>query len=88
MTITMHEETASDSAIGFGFAEIAYMLRMFDTAPAKKSAEVLRLEREVDAERLCVAGGSSLLARGFASVGDDLELEGPAVAVAYALAKA
>lgn len=88
MTITMHEETASDSAIGFGFAEIAYMLRMFDTAPAKKSAEVLRLEREVDAERLCVAGGSSLLARGFASIGDDLELEGPAVAVAYALAKA
>ena len=88
MTITMQEETASDSAIGFGFAEIAYMLKMFGTAAAKKSAEVLRLEAEVDTERLCVAGGSSLLARGFASIGEDLELEGPAVAVAYALAKA
>ena len=84
----MQEETASDSAIGFGFAEIAYMLRMFGTPAAKKSAEVLRLEGEVDTERLCVAGASSLLARGFASIGEDLELEGPAVAVAYALAKA
>ncbi|MFW0772449.1 hypothetical protein ACLRGI_04705 [Paenarthrobacter nitroguajacolicus] len=83
---TMHEET--DSAIGFGFAELAFMIRMFDTKPAKKSAEVFRLEAEVATERLCVAGGSSLLAKGFASVGDDLELEGPAVAVAYALAKA
>ncbi|WP_146033107.1 hypothetical protein [Arthrobacter sp. AFG20] len=88
MTTTMQEETASDSAIGFGFAEIAYMLRMFGTPAAKKSAEVLRLERELATERLCVAGASSLLARGFASIGEDLELEGPAVAVAYALAKA
>lgn len=64
------------------------MLKIFGTAAAKKSAEVLRLEVEVDTERLCVAGGSSLLARGFASIGEDLELEGPAVAVAYALAKA
>ena len=88
MTITLQEETANDSAIGFGFAEIAYMLRMFGTAAARKSAEVLRLEPEVDTERLCVAGGSSLLARGFASIGEELELEGPAVPVAYALAKA
>jgi hypothetical protein len=79
---------ASDTAVGFGFAEIAYMLKMFGTAAAKKSTEILRLEAEVDTERLCVAGCSSLLARGFASIGDDLELEGPAVAVAYALAKA
>ena len=88
MTTTMQAETANGSAIGFGFAEIAYMLRMFGTAAAKKSAEVLRLEAEVDTERLCVAGCSSLLARGFASIGEDLELEGPAVPVAYALAKA
>ncbi|MFC8040117.1 hypothetical protein ACFUOZ_12245 [Paenarthrobacter sp. NPDC057355] len=86
MTITSPEET--DSAIGFGFAEIAFMLRMFDTAAARKSAEVFRLEAEVATERLCVAGGSSLLAKGFASVQEDLELQGPAVAVAYALAKA
>lgn len=86
MTITTQEET--DSAIGFGFAELAFMIRMFDTKPARKSAEVFRLEAEVATERLCVAGGSSLLAKGFASVRDDLELEGPAVAVAYALAKA
>jgi len=88
MTTTIQQETASDSAVGFGFAEIAYMLKLFGTASATKSAEVLRLEAEVDTERLCVAGGSSLLARGFASIGEDIELEGPAVAVAYALAKA
>ncbi|MDQ0690063.1 hypothetical protein [Arthrobacter sp. W4I7] len=88
MTPIVQEETATDTAVGFGFAEIAYMLRLFGTAPAKKSAEVLRLEAEVDAERLCAAGASSLIGRGFATIGEDLELQGPAVAVAYALAKA
>ncbi|MBT2567331.1 hypothetical protein J7I84_12655 [Arthrobacter sp. ISL-85] len=88
MTPTLQEETAPDSAVGFGFAEVAFMLKMFGTASATKSAEVLRLEAEVDTDRLCVAGASSLLGRGFATIGEDLELEGPAVAVAYALARA
>jgi hypothetical protein len=77
-----------DTAVGFGFAEIAYLIRRFDTDAARKSSQVLRLEEEVQSSPICIAGGSSLLGRGFASVGDDLELEGPAVPTAYALSKA
>jgi hypothetical protein len=77
-----------DTAVGFGFAEIAYLIRRFDTDAARKSAQVLRLDEEVHSDPICIAGGSSLLGRGFASVDDDLELEGPAVPTAYALSRA
>ena len=88
MTTSIESTEASDTAVGFGFAEIAYMIRMFDTDSAKKSAQVLRLEEEVQSDQLCVAGSSSLMGRGFVTVVDDLELEGPAVPTAYALSKA
>jgi hypothetical protein len=85
---TSTEQAHASEAIGFGFAEIAYLIRSFDTDSARKSAQVLRLEEEVQADQICIAGGSSLLGRGFASVSDDLELTGPAVPTAYALSKA
>lgn len=88
MTASTESINLPDMAVGFGFAEIAYLIRRFDTDAARKSAQVLRLEEEVQSDPICVAGGSSLLARGFASVDDDLELEGPAVPTAYALSRA
>lgn len=88
MTTSTASTGSSDTAVGLGFAELAYIIRRFDTDAAGKSAEVLRLQEEVQSDRICVAGGSSLLARGFASVGEDLELEGPAAPTAYALSKA
>lgn len=88
MTTSMESAEASDTAVGFGFAEIAYLIRRFDTDSAKQSAKVLRLEEEVQSDQLCVAGSSSLMGRGFATVTDDLELEGPAVPTAYALSRA
>lgn len=75
-------------AIGFGFAEIAYLLKAVGDDGAK-SAEVLRLQNEVNDDRLCVAGASSLLARELLTVqGEDLNFAGPVAAIAYALAKA
>lgn len=88
MTTSIESTDSPDTAVGFGFAEIAYLIRRFDTDSARKSAQVLRLEEEVQSDPICIAGGSSLLGRGFASVDDDLELEGPAAPTAYALSKA
>lgn len=88
MTETPASGANQPEAYGFGFAEIAYLLKAVGSDGAK-SAEVLRLESEVADERLCVAGASSLLGRGFLRVdGEDLTFAGPAVAIAYALAKA
>lgn len=88
MTTSTELIESPDTAVGFGFAEIAYLIRRFDTEAARKSSQVLRLEEEVRSDPICIAGSSSLLGRGFASVDDELELEGPAVPVAYALSKA
>ncbi|MDO5752254.1 hypothetical protein [Arthrobacter sp.] len=79
---------AADS-YGFGFAEMAYLLKATSTPEAAKSATVLRLTEELNSEQLCIAGASSLLARGLASLnGEDIELEGPTMALAYALGRA
>lgn len=88
MTTSTDLTDSPDTAVGFGFAEIAYLIRRSDTDAARKSGQVLRLEEEVQSSSICIAGGSSLLGRGFASVDDDLELEGPAAPTAYALSKA
>lgn len=88
MTTSTDLSDSPDTAVGFGFAEIAYLIRRSDTDAARKSGQVLRLEEEVQSSSICIAGGSSLLGRGFASVDDDLELEGPAAPTAYALSKA
>lgn len=89
MTQTSTPNTATAEAYGFGFAEMAYLLKSTSTPQAGKSSEVLRLQEEMGSEPLCIAGASSLLARGLASVnGEDIDLEGPAMAVAYALGRA
>ncbi|SEF00697.1 hypothetical protein SAMN04489740_3689 [Arthrobacter alpinus] len=89
MDLTSTSQPESAESYGFGFAEVAYVLRSTSTAQARKSAAVLRLTDELDSDQLCVAGASSLLARGFASAqGEDIELEGPAMVLAYALAQA
>ena len=88
MTTSTELIESPDTAVGFGFAEIASLIRRFDTEAARKSSQVLRLEEEVRSDPICIAGSSSLLGRGFAGVDDELELEGPAVPVAYALSKA
>lgn len=81
--------TSQPESYGFGFAEIAYLLRSSSTTQARKTAAVLRLTDELDSEQMCTAGASSLLARGFASAkGEDIELEGPAMVLAYAMGQA
>lgn len=87
----MTDQTAeqTSTAIGFGYAEIAYLLKRTSTPEAEMSASVLRLTEEVDSDVLPVAGASSLLGRGFASIVDDeIEVQEAAVPVAYALGRA
>jgi hypothetical protein len=80
---------ATPSAIGFGFAEIAYLLKRMSTPEAVMSAKVLRLSEEMESDTVPVAGASSLLARAYAEVvDDDLEVADAALPVAYALGRA
>lgn len=89
MDNTTTSQTQTAESYGFGFAEIAYLLRSASTPQARKSAAVLRLNDELESDQLCIAGASSLLARGFASAnGEDIDLEGPAVVLAYAMGQA
>ncbi|PPF60592.1 hypothetical protein C5E11_16735 [Clavibacter michiganensis] len=81
-------ETTAD-AVGFGYAEIAYLLKRVSTPEAEMSARVLRLTEEMQSDTLPIAGASSLLGRGFATVVDDeIEVEEAALPVAYALGRA
>ncbi|KQM59391.1 hypothetical protein [Agreia sp. Leaf210] len=81
-------ETTAD-AVGFGYAEIAYLLKRVSTPEAEMSARVLRLTEEMQSDTLPIAGASSLLGRGFATVVDDeIEVEDAALPVAYALGRA
>jgi hypothetical protein len=81
-------ETTAD-AVGFGYAEIAYLLKRLSTPEAEMSARVLRLTEEMQSDTLPLAGASSLLGRGFATVLDDeIEVEEAALPVAYALGRA
>jgi hypothetical protein len=76
-------------AIGFGYAEIAYLLKRMATPSAVMTATVLRLTEEVDSEVLVFAGASSLLGREFATVSDDdIEILDAAVPVSYAMGRA
>lgn len=87
MTDQTVEQTST--AIGFGYAEIAYLLKRMSTPEAEMSATVLRLKEEMDSDVLPVAGASSLLGRGFATIVDDeIEVEDAALPVAYALGRA
>jgi hypothetical protein len=87
----MSDQTAeqTSTAIGFGYAEIAYLLKRMSTPEAEMSATVLRLKEEMDSDILPVAGASSLLGRGFATIVDEeIEVQEAAVPVAYALGRA
>lgn len=76
-------------AIGFGYAEIAYLLKRMSTPAAVMTATVLRLTEEMDSEVLVFAGASSLLGREFATVSDDdIEIVDAAVPVSYAMGRA
>jgi hypothetical protein len=87
MTDQTAEKTAD--AVGFGYAEIAYLLKRTSTPEAQMSARVLRLTEEMQSDILPVAGASSLLGRGFATVVDEeIEVEEAALPVAYALGRA
>jgi hypothetical protein len=87
MTDQTHDATSS--AVGFGYAEIVYLLKRFSTPESDMSASVLRLREEVGSDMIAPAGASSLLGRGFANINDDdIEIEDAALPVAYALGRA
>lgn len=76
-------------AIGFGYAEIAYLLKRMATPSSVMTATVLRLIEEVNSEVVVFAGASSLLGREFATVSDDdIEILDAAVPVSYAMGRA
>lgn len=82
--------TVEDNSVGFGFAEMAYILQLQDTASAGRSAVWLRLTDETANPELQRAGLSSLLARGMATVTDgaDVSFTQPVDVVAYTVARA
>ena len=89
MANTSHGQNDTADSYGFGFAEMAYLLTATSTPEAAKSATVLRLADELESDQLFIAGASLVVARGLARIsGEDIELEGPAMALAYALGRA
>lgn len=86
--MTTNIEAPASTSAGFGYSELAYILRSFDTAASARSAQVLRMQEDTANEALCLAGASSLLAHGYASYSDGTRFEIPAAPVAYALANA
>ncbi|KRE84027.1 hypothetical protein [Arthrobacter sp. Soil764] len=79
-----------DNSIGFGIAEMAYILQLQNTAAATESANWLRLRDESTDLEMIRAGLSSLVARGMASAtaGSELSFTPQVDVVAYTLAKA
>ncbi|CAD6006660.1 hypothetical protein [Agreia sp. COWG] len=87
--MTDQAASSNSSAVGFGYAEIAYLLKRISSPEAVMSASVLRLTEEMESDSIPVAGASSLLARGFAEITDvELEVADAALPVAYALGRA
>jgi hypothetical protein len=81
--------TTVDTSIGFGLAEMAYLLQLQSTAGSKASASWLRLSEESEDADLVRAGLSSLIARGLASVkGTAVEFDTRVDIVAYTVANA
>lgn len=60
-----------DTSLGFGLAEMAYILQLQDTGAAASSARWLRLDDESADIDMVRAGLSSLVARGLASISQD-----------------
>ncbi|GAB4099390.1 hypothetical protein [Sinomonas halotolerans] len=88
-TDTAPREDLPDS-LGFGFAEIAALLRISGGPQAEASAKVLHLERELADARCVSAGASSLVARGLATADADggLSVAGAVAATAQTLGSA
>lgn len=82
-------QTKTDSSLGFGLAEMAYLLHLQPTAESRASASWLRLSEESGDQDLIAAGLSSLLARGLAFMdGIDVRFDQRVDVVAYTLANA
>ncbi|WP_144627824.1 hypothetical protein [Arthrobacter woluwensis] len=86
--MTAPAEEPQPDYIGFGYGELAYILRSFDTDSSARSAEVLRLQEEARNDALCLAGASSLFAHDYATYNDGPEFQFPATPVVYALSSA
>jgi hypothetical protein len=79
--------TTEPAVLGFGVAEIAYLLSLGTGPAAEKSRTVLTVGPEMSTPVLLAAGASSLLARGLVRVeGDDVLPNAGAEYVAFALA--
>jgi hypothetical protein len=82
-------QTAVDTSVGFGTAEMAYLVQLEGTAGARASASWLRLDEESENQEVVNAGLSSLIARGMATVrGTDVVFDSRVDIVAYTLANA
>jgi hypothetical protein len=81
---------AKDYSLGFGIADMAYVLQLQDTPASLISAEQFRLLSESKDAGLVRAGLSSLIARGLAEVGQDsvVTFDPRVDAVAYTVANA
>lgn len=83
------EQTETDTSVGFGEAEMAYLLHLQQTAASRASASWLRLSEESENQDLIRAGLSSLIARGMANVnGSEVNFDTRVDIVAYTLANA
>ncbi|HJW00514.1 MAG TPA: hypothetical protein VJ617_15590 [Arthrobacter sp.] len=83
------EQTETDTSVGFGEAEMAYLLHLQATEGSRASATWLRLSEESGNQDLIRAGLSSLIARGLATVnGSDIGFDMRVDIVAYTLANA
>jgi hypothetical protein len=82
-------QTATDTSLGFGVAEMAYLVQLQDTDESRASAAWLRLKEESENKQLVSAGLSSLIARRLAAVdGTNVEFDAKVDAVAYTLSHA
>jgi hypothetical protein len=82
-------ETPADTSVGFGLAEMAYLVHLQPTPGSRASASWLRLTEESENQELIGAGLSSLIARGLATVnGSAVDFDMRVDVVAYTLANA
>lgn len=80
--------TASADDVGFGAAEMAYLLSRYEPGAMARVAGLLRVDLAAATPAVLAAGASSLVAHGFAELqGEDVVLRGEAAVLAYALVK-
>ncbi|WP_426987307.1 hypothetical protein [Pseudarthrobacter sp. Y6] len=82
-------QTEADTSVGFGLAEMAYLLHLQPTTGSRASASWLRLSEESENQDLISAGLSSLIARGLATVnGSEVGFDRRVDVAVYTLANA